>query len=260
MLSDLGYMICQFDSSGNANTSTAGSETTFNTVSLDGGSRFALINTEYDSCFSTTFSICKNVASPADAIITLDQLSMLMKWLTPRKFKEFVLMDKYDLDYWYIRYKGAFTAQRVQVGGALVGLQLTFTSNAPYGYGAPVKVKRTGQTADWSFNVDVEGDEEGFVYPDTFVFTANATGNLTITNDRDNKSVYIANCSTGEVITMDCKNKIISSSLDSHKIFNDFNYIFFRLVTQLNKDRNKVTFSLPGTVEFSYSPVRKVVF
>lgn len=253
-------MICSFSSDSGADVSTAGTEVTFNTVALNGGSRFALINTEYSACFSTTFDICKKADSPTDAIITLDELSKLMKWLTVSRFKEFILIDKYNSGYQNIKYKGSFTAQKVQIGGAIVGLELTFTSNAPYGFGDPVTVKNSGSSANWSFSTSVEGDQEGYVYPDSLTFTASGAGNLTISNSKDSKSMYVANCVSDEVITADCKSKIISTSSSSHKIYNDFNYIFFRLVNQFNDTTNKITVSLPGTLEFIYTPVKKVVF
>ena len=254
-------MICQFSSGSGADVSTAGSQVTFNTAALNGGSKFALINTEYSTCFSTTFDICKKGDSATESVITLDELSYLMKWLTVNRFKKFVLIDKYNADYSEICYYGSFTAQKIEIGGAIVGLELTFTSNAPYGFGMPVTDSGSGTKTNWSFSVTPQGDEVGYIYPDSLTFKVSTAGNLTISNSNDSKIVYIANCTAGETITMDCQNKIISTTVSGHKIYNDFNFIFFRLVNSFGDgNENTISVSLPGALEYTYTPVRKVVF
>ena len=51
---------------------------------------------------------------------------------------------------------------------------------------------------------------------------------------------------------------IISSSIPSHKIQNDFNYNFFRISNTEDKIVNDITFSIPCEVELTYSPIKKV--
>ena len=51
---------------------------------------------------------------------------------------------------------------------------------------------------------------------------------------------------------------MISSSLDSHKVQNDFNWAFFRLENTFRDKKNKITLSLPCTVKITYSPIVKV--
>ena len=59
LLSDLGYMICQFDEGGGFNTSSAGSQLTLNQVSAFGGRKQMITGASYEECFQTDISICK---------------------------------------------------------------------------------------------------------------------------------------------------------------------------------------------------------
>lgn len=89
--------------------------------------------------------------------------------------------------------------------------------------------------------------------------------------------MYIANCTQGEVITLDCVHKLITTSLASHEIANDFNYTFFRLVVNFNGEdyiqtanspelhslygtSNILSPTLACSVQIKYTPIYKVVF
>lgn len=97
--------------------------------------------------------------------------------------------------------------------------------------------------------------EEGFIYPEMEI-KVNKDGNLKIHNSVENRETYIANCVAGEVITLDYP--IIKSSISSHNIQNDFNWIFFRVANTYDNSRNDLTISLPCSIKIKYSPIVKV--
>lgn len=97
--------------------------------------------------------------------------------------------------------------------------------------------------------------EEGYIYPYTEI-TVIEDGDLDIYNALENRHTIIKNCIAGEVITMDYP--IISSSISSHSIQNDFNWKFFRVANSYNNSRNDLTFSIPCTMKIKYSPIVKV--
>lgn len=218
-----------------------------------------LVNAEYGNCFSVTFEICKNVNNPADGVISISEMSKLMKWLTRKDFHQLTLIDKYDPDYNSIHYDGSFSAAKVQVGGAVVGLELTFTSNRPYGYGDVITNTIDITEVNGSSPMQVDCDEVGVLYPDEVEIKLNGSGNLTISNDKDSQKMYFANCTQGQIIKMDCVHKIISTSLSAHKLYNDFNFVFFRLVCCADNADNIIQASIPCSIKISYSPVKKVV-
>ena len=97
--------------------------------------------------------------------------------------------------------------------------------------------------------------EEGHIYPRVEI-TVLEDGDLNIHNAIENRDTYIANCVAGEIITMDYP--VISSSISSHNIQNDFNWNFFRVANTYENSRNDLTISLPCSIKLEYSPIVKV--
>lgn len=97
--------------------------------------------------------------------------------------------------------------------------------------------------------------EEGYIYP-YMEITINEDGDLHIHNDLENRDTIISNCVAGEVITMDYP--VIQSSVSSHNIQNDFNWIFFRIANTYENSRNDISISIPCSIKIKYSPIVKV--
>lgn len=97
--------------------------------------------------------------------------------------------------------------------------------------------------------------EEGYIYPQMEI-TVKEDGDLTIHNAIENREMYIANCKSGEVITLDYP--VIRSSDSSHNIQNDFNWTFFRIANTYDNSRNDLIISLPCSIKIKYSPIVKV--
>ena len=97
----------------------------------------------------------------------------------------------------------------------------------------------------------------GEIYPYTII-TCNEAGNLTITNSADNELCIINNCIKGEVITIDCQHRMITSDKLAHNIANDFNYNFIKLINTYKNRDNYYSSTLNINITMSYSPVRKV--
>ena len=104
--------------------------------------------------------------------------------------------------------------------------------------------------------------EEGYIYPQMKIVIDNIDDrpvnerNLTIHNSIENRDTYIANCKSGEVITLDYP--VIQSSDSSHNIQNDFNWTFFRVANTYDNSRNDLVVSLPCSITIKYSPIVKV--
>ena len=98
-------------------------------------------------------------------------------------------------------------------------------------------------------------DDEDYVYPNISI-TCKQAGDLTIHNAREDRTTFIKNCTANEIITMNYP--IITTSLSSHKIQDDFNFVFPRIAGDFVTKENKLTFSLPCSVQLRYSPAVKV--
>jgi hypothetical protein len=112
-----------------------------------------------------------------------------------------------------------------------------------------------GKTFENTAEINDSSYEEGYIYPHTEI-TVLEDGDLNIHNAIEDRNTYIANCVAGEVITMDYP--VISSSVSSHKIQNDFNWNFFRVANTFYNSRNDLTLSLPSIIKIKYSPIVKI--
>lgn len=298
-LSSFGFIICNFDSKG-LNTVDNGAVITFNTVPAFGGAKHHLTSTQYEDCLTSVIQICKNYCSGDTKEITPTEMRQLTKWLNRHKFLKFKILDEAYIDLYF---EASFNISRIELDGAIYGLELEVFTNRPFALKEPEVV--TVQTRDrytWEkfcvINGDKKGEstgkyvnsynrnfypdggiknsyyyeyigetfentaeindsscEEGYIYPFTEIVILE-NGDLNIHNEIEDRNTYIANCIAGEVITMDYP--VISSSVPSHDIQNDFNWNFFRIANTFNNSRNNLTFSLPSTMKIKYSPIVKI--
>lgn len=258
-LSDLGYMICTFDNTGVDNV-TAGSNITFDVVMQHNGAYYAQTGSTYGECFTTSFDICKYRPNSLGEDISLNEFRFFMSWLNRKEYCTFSLIDSHDSGWNNIYFDGSFNIERINFHGRLIGLTLTFQSNRPFGYGAEIIETYSAVTAEDVIVIDSKTDELGALYPDTVEITCQSDGDLEIFNQTDNRLVSISNCTLGEVITMKCFRQMISSSDTNHKLYEDFNFNFFRLMSTYNNRENIFLVSIPCDITIKYHPVRKVVF
>lgn len=250
-LSDFGFILCNFGDKG-LDTVSNGSQITFNTVPTLGGSKHRLVSTTYDDCLETTFQICKNPCSGDVLEISSTEFRELTKWLNRKSFLKFKILDEDHIDLYH---EAIINVSGIEIDGKLIGLELEVFTNRPFSLKEPriIIIKNTEENGTYSLNDT--SYEEGYIYPRVEI-TINESGDLKIHNAIEDRNTYIANCTVGEVITLDYP--IIQSSVSSHNIQNDFNWNFFRVANTYENSRNDLTISLPCTIKIEYSPIVKV--
>lgn len=254
-LSDYGFIICDFNGSSGADSISAGSALTFNKVSRFGGKLHSLTSTQYDECITTTFDICKDPDVYDDMEITGDEFRDLMRWLNRREFLKFQIHDS-ELDYETCYFEASFNIEKIKIHEVTYGLRLNMETNKPFGYGIEQRVKWTFHDVDASRLLSDISDEIGSIYP-SLTITCGADGDLQIYNDFNGCTTEIKNCTNGEVITIDGDTQIISSSLSTHKVYEDFNYEFFKIGNTYNNRNNRISVSKACTLEIRYTPIIK---
>ena len=257
-LSDYGFIICDFSPSDGANVCDDVAPIEFGKVSYQSGKQWGLVNVSYSSCITTTFDICKDpdITEPDQMQITDDEYRDIVRWLNRREFKRlfFIYDDNYNRDFRY--YNASFNVAKIKIAEVLYGIRLTMETDKPFAYGSEVKNIWSVANSTTRFKLTDLSDEIGYTYP-TVKITCNQGGNLSIYNDRDSRTVVINNCSAGEVITINGEIQTISSSFNVHKISNDFNYEFPKIINTMDNRDNYFRFSLPCNVEISYLPIVK---
>lgn len=250
-LSDKGFIICSFGDKG-LETVDNGSQITFNTLSNLGGSKYSLISTQYEDCLEATIQICKYSCFADIEEISSSEFRDLMKWLNRKKFLKFKLLDEQHIDLYY---EASFNVSKIEIDGRLYGLELDVITNRPFALKEPKTITIKNLVQNGKHSINDTSCEEGYIYPEVEI-TIVEDGDLNIHNAIENRNTVIKNCTAGEVIIMDYP--VVTSSLLSHNIQNDFNWNFFRVANTYENSRNDLTISIPCTIKVKYSPIVKV--
>lgn len=246
--SDYQLVPCHFDTS-NSDAGENISQLAMEQSKVVGTDEFVIISNNYSSAFSYSFEVCKNPCN-TDNIITPEEYSKINRWLNRKESHKFKIVQE---GYEGIYFKGRFNISPIRINEQIYGISLTFISDYPYGFLDEITTTFSGT----EFDIYNHSDEVGEIYPYTTIKCLEA-GELVIQNSMDNEVLKIKNCTKNEVIYIDNKNKVITSTNASHNLFNDFNYNYIKLVNTYWEKVNHFSSNINIEMEIKYSPVRKV--
>ena len=146
----------------------------------------------------------------------------------------------------------------IQVGGDIMGITITGITDAPFGFGQLITLKATTENGIGMLKFVDMSDEIGYIYPDIEIDISSAC-NLKITNETSGEIFKLNNCVNNEIINIDSTILEMTSTALSHKLYEDSNFKFPRIVNDINKRTN--IFKVEGncTLTMKYRPIRKVV-
>lgn len=253
-LSSFGFVICEIGGSSGFDTVGIGSNISFNTTSMHSGKVWGLAGAEYSDCIETSFYICKDNSS-SDLQISNSEIRSLARWLNRREFLKFKFINE-DPTAEDCYYDASFNINKSLISKEVYALELEMKTNRPFGYGIEKSLSWivTGSSQTYSF--DDTSDEIGYIYP-SLVIVCKQAGDLSISDDVEDGTMLIKNCSVDEVITIDGQSHVINSSLDSHHLYDDFNFEFLKIGNRLNNKTNTITVSLPCEITLKYNPIIK---
>lgn len=257
-LSDYGMIVCSFNGSGGAETVSSGADITFSQSKPSMGNRFNLYSSSYEEPFTATFQICKNprMAKSFDEMcISTAESSAVQRWLCRKnKYHKFKLFqDGYEHIYW----NATFSSKQVNVDGRQVGFEVTVCTDAPYAYMDKIEIEKDCSEI-LEFDIYDSSDEVGHISPDMEILFLE-DGDFTLENSMDyRKPTRISGCRSGEKIKIDGKNQIITTSLSTHLLHSNFNYVFPKIFNTYDDNKNTFNCSLKCNLVLSYSPIRKV--
>lgn len=256
-LSDYGLTICSYDSN-YEDVQDVGNAVSITKIKGSDSQEYFSAGYTYEDVFTCHMQVIKIGCSVVDTIITDIQLNRLMRWLNRKKYCVFRPIYEDD-NFINIYFKGTFNIQIIKAGKDVIGLDLTFTANAPYGFMDDVTYDFEFQNTTDKFIIHDVSDEVTHINANATI-TCLESGDLIISNSLDPyNTVSIKNCTAGEVITLHGKEKIIESSLPEHTTLpNDFNYRYLRINNTYWDTQNIFTSSLKCKVTVSYAPIRKV--
>lgn len=259
-LSDFGWVLCDFDSNKGVQEAEIGCNITFNTVKNNHSSIHSITSSTYENVYTKPFKIMKNPCIYHDDNIyaTTQEIRALTKWLNRRVYHKFK-PDKGEQESSDICYYGSFNIMEIVLYDKVVGLSLTFTSNAPYGFSDMNELSFSISEKNEKIFISGDSDEYGVIYPYVKI-TCNSNGTLQIKNLTTSNKVEIKNCSNNETIYMDGEHKIIYSDIrEQSEICGDFNYEYLDIEIDDNDNcENEYEISIPCEITINYSPIRKV--
>lgn len=250
-LSDRGFIICKFNAN-KTETVSNGSNITFNTVSVRNGEKNDLISSTYKECLSAKFQICKHPCVSKDMEISVNETREIMRWLNRKSYKKLKFIHD---EYLNIFFEASFNVSKIEINGKVHGFELEVITNRPFALREPVYHTIEITNGNKKKSIASISDEDGYIYPKMEI-EIKEDGDLTIHNSAEDRIMRIANCTSGEIIKLDYP--VITSSLSSHKVQNDFNWKFFRIAKSETNRRNNLTISLPCIIKIKYNPIVKI--
>ncbi len=252
-LSDYEMMICTFNRAGQE-TVSSGADLSFRTVKPAGSDLFRFYGASYGEFYTRTFQICRLFCHGDTPYLEPERISALQRWLCRKDgYHPFrVIQDDLKDVFW----NATFSSKQIHSDGRPVGLELTLCTDSPYAYVKSVPVSHSF-TPGTAFSLFDLSDETGSIYP-VVKITCKGSGKIQLQNSLDRKTVKLTGVSADETITLDGKNKIISSSLSRKDLPDHFNFYFPRIINTIDTRENIFTLSadsVPCDITFIYNPI-----
>ena len=257
-LSDKGLAIVSFDGAQDDDIETD-SQRTFNSISLFGGRYQPFVTSVFEDRLEVEFSIAKNFCGDTanNPYFSIQDIEDIQYWLNRPTSHKFKILD--EVEYADVYWEGSFNLQWIKMGEDTIGFNATFISNRPYAIGEEVLYEKELGGNEELILPDFSFDE-GSIVP-TVIIELKQDGNLEFTNTFNDVDIItrIEGCINGEIITFD-KLMQVSSSIESHDIYNDFNWVFPKIYNVYGNTINKYKSNLNCDCKITYNPVRKVTF
>lgn len=164
-----------------------------------------------------------------------------------------LINDNADENLWYKAKVVNVSYQRM--GSRVAGIILEMECDSCFAWSEEYVVNINAM-ANQPFRIYNNTDDlYNYVLPITTV-TPTSSGEISIINNTENWETKISNVSATEVLTMDSKNELLSSSQAHSSLLNDFNLHYIRLVP----GRNEFVINQDAAVQFKYRVPRKAGF
>lgn len=255
LASDFGLMICKFDNSEGFNTIEVGSELSLDTISLFNGNKYALVNTSYNEV-NYTFQICKSYCNEKYITpLTINEQRKIVRWLNRNDgyFPLQIIQSGYE----NIIFEGTFNLSAIKFEGEVYGYELTFMMNRPFAIQTKTRFVLDFSDISKKYTIMDKSDNIGYIYPKIEI-KCKSNGDLHLHNSIEDRTTYIKNCTQNEIITFD-EYMNIDSSNDIHKLYNDFNFVFFRIANTYDNKKNIISVDIPCEITIEYHPIVKGV-
>ncbi|MBU5332122.1 hypothetical protein KQI61_07915 [Anaerocolumna aminovalerica] len=253
MSSDFGLILCSFENENQSNIISSSIELT--TYKSPLSNRWFKYGYQYTDPIQFSITVGKYNDYKFKKL-TKQEVGQINRWLMRTDgYHWFQFYDKKFGDIFFNC--TAIKSEEVLISSETYGIKYTFITDSPFAYSEIKEVYFVATENLKSFTIYDYSDDIGHLYPHTTIKLLEA-GNLTLHNSIEDRTITINNCSKGEIITMDGVYKNIHSSNTLHKLYDDFNWKYFRIANSFNNRENVITTSLKCEITMNWREIRKV--
>lgn len=210
------------------------------------------ISTAFNGKLLLTITLVKNpcVFTNEDAFTEYECRSVLRNLLKKYQWTR-VINDDNEEDIWFRCIVDGVSYNRL--GNKVHGITLSLQCDSMFGYSNENYIKIQAKADEPFYIFNNTDDLEDYVLPEV-VIKPKSSGILNIVCLDENRETEIKNIEADEVLQMDCKQKLLTSSEPHNVLLNDFNMNWIRLLP----DRNTFVSNMDCELEFRFRVPRKV--
>lgn len=255
-LSEFDSILCSFNGGGGFDT-VAGTTISLNTFLATSTQRYRRYSSVYNEVLSLTVQCCKSQCGVVtDRVYTQEEIRSLMRWLNSDTVKELILLSD---EYHDIYFMATANIQKIRHGTDCVGFEITFTMDSNFGYNDyTTSLNFNEKDGNHTLPLDIDSDRESFVYPKMNIVMLE-DGDLEIYSSTEpDRILRLVGCKKDDQLWIDCENRVIQSSNESHDLPGSFNHIFPRVDFTYDNEDYGLTFNLNLHVDVTITQVRKI--
>lgn len=254
-LSDYGLILASFDSNAGNDEEELGMnfETIEEFIGYNPVPKY--LGAKYSEKLRPQATIVKNVCLNQEEYFTEHECREILRQLTGfYGYKQLqIYSDEYDeLLYFNVRINNV---SYQKIAGKVAGIILSMECDSQFAWSKEYNYTYNiiaGQTIQF---YNISDDLYNYLKPTIIITSISDIEHLEIVNICDNNwTTTLDNLSANEIITMDCENETLKSSIENRIVLNDFNMHFMRFVSGINK----LTINNDCKLEISYRVPRKV--
>lgn len=246
-LSNYGLMLASFDTDASSTEEELGMDHETIEEYIGHNPVPIYLGTQYSNKLQPQATIIKNPCMNTETSFTEHECREILRQLTGYRGYKIMQMysDEFDeLLYFNVRINNV---SYYKVNGNIEGIILFMECDSQFAWSKEYESKYNVSAGNTITFYNASDDLYNYLLPTIVISSTSSIDQLEIINQSDeNWTTTIDNIAAQEVITMDSKNEILTSSIENRLILNDFNMHFIRFVSgknilQVNAD---ITFTI----------------
>lgn len=249
-------IICSFNGSGGTRSVRNGADVKLTTSKSPSSNVWHHVNAQYDEVLTCVIQVMKfSCGNEENRYFTVQEQETINRWLN--RLDSYYPFQIVQNGYENIFFNVQINVNKLELGGQVIGFELTVTTDKPYGY---------FETQNINFHLEANGEYNFFDQSDEvgnfdvlMKVTCLDNGTLTVSNSLTGQSFTVDGCMTNEIISIDTENRKLSSSIRTNaELLKSFNFKWMTVGNTRTDRKNVISSTLPVDIEIVYNPICKI--